>query len=284
MKRFMFVLMFCLLVVLAACSNDDTTNVEQEERVVAVETAEVKEEDFILERVLYGRAIPNQIAPIILPLAGELTELDVSNGETVEEGDRIAVFSTAQGNTTVTAPADGKITGLQASEGDMVSNEEPFATVADTDVMIVEFAVTAELQQILTKDETYTVEVANEEFPATVTQIDFTPDDSGLYPVQATVENGENIILPGMVARITIPEQVIEDTLIVPTQAVVHENDEDFIYVVTNDKAEKRAITVLETGSDTSAIEGEIEAGEEVVITGQLTLSDGDQVDVKEEE
>lgn len=284
MKRFMFVLMFCLLVVLAACSNDDTTNVEQEERVVAVETAEVKEEDFILERVLYGRAIPNQIAPIILPLAGELTELDVSNGETVEEGDRIAVFSTAQGNTTVTAPADGKITGLQASEGDMVSNEEPFATVADTDVMIVEFAVTAELQQILTKDETYTVEVANEEFPATVTQIDFTPDDSGLYPVQATVENEENIILPGMVARITIPEQVIEDTFLVPTQAVVHENDEDFIYVVTNDKAEKRIITVLETGSDTSAIEGEIEAGEEVVITGQLTLSDGDQVDVKEEE
>lgn len=284
MKRFMFVLMFCLLVVLAACSNDDTTNVEQEERVVAVETAEVKEEDFILERVLYGRAIPNQITPIILPLAGELTELDVSNGETVEEGDRIAVFSTAQGNKTVTAPADGKITGLQASEGDMVSNEEPFATVADTDVMIVEFAVTAELQQILTKDETYTVEVANEEFPATVTQIDFTPDDSGLYPVQATVENEENIILPGMVARITIPEQVIEDTLLVPTQAVVHENDEDFIYVVTNDKAEKRTITVLETGSDTSAIEGEIEAGEEVVITGQLTLSDGDQVDVKEEE
>src|SRR5690606_23265228 len=109
MKRFMFVLMFCLLVVLAACSNDDTTNVEQEERVVAVETAEVKEEDFILERVLYGRAIPNQITPIILPLAGELTELDVSNGETVEEGDRIAVFSTAQGSTTVTAPADGKI-------------------------------------------------------------------------------------------------------------------------------------------------------------------------------
>lgn len=284
MKRFMFLLMFCLLVVMAACSNDDTTNVEQEERVVAVETAEVKEEDFILERVLYGRAIPNQITPIILPLAGELTELDVSNGETVEEGDRIAVFSTAQGSTTVTAPADGKITGLQASEGDMVSNEEPFATVADTDVMIVEFAVTAELQQILTKDETYTVEVANEEFPATVTQIDFTPDDSGLYPVQATVENEENIILPGMVARITIPEQVIEDTLLVPTQAVVHENDEDFIYVVTNDKAEKRTITVLETGSDTSAIEGEIEAGEEVVITGQLTLSDGDQVDVKEEE
>lgn len=284
MKRFMFVLMFCLLVVLAACSNDDTTNVEQEERVVAVETAEVKEEDFILERVLYGRAIPNQIAPIILPLAGELTELDVSNGETVEEGDRIAVFSTAQGSTTVTAPADGKITGLQASEGDMVSNEEPFATVADTDVMIVEFTVTAELQRILSKDETYTVEVANEEFPATVTQIDFTPDDSGLYPVQATVENEENIILPGMVARITIPEQVIEDTFLVPTQAVVHENDEDFIYVVTNDKAEKRTITVLETGSDTSAIEGEIEAGEEVVITGQLTLSDGDQVDVKEEE
>lgn len=284
MKRFMFLLMFCLLVVMAACSNDDTTNVEQEERVVAVETAEVKEEDFILERVLYGRAIPNQITPIILPLAGELTELDVSNGETVEEGDRIAVFSTAQGNKTVTAPADGKITGLQASEGDMVSNEEPFATVADTDVMIVEFAVTAELQQILTKDETYTVEVANEEFPATVTQIDFTPDDSGLYPVQGTVENEENIILPGMVARITIPEQVIEDTLLVPTQAVVHENDEDFIYVVTNDKAEKRTITVLETGSDTSAIEGEIEAGEEVVITGQLTLSDGDQVDVKEEE
>lgn len=284
MKRFMFVLMFSLLVVMAACSNDDTTNVEQEERVVAVETAEVKEEDFILERVLYGRAIPNQITPIILPLAGELTELDVSNGETVEEGDRIAVFSTAQGNTTVTAPADGKITGLQASEGDMVSNEEPFATVADTDVMIVEFAVTAELQQILTKDETYTVEVANEEFPATVTQIDFTPDESGLYPVQGTVKNEENIILPGMVARITIPEQVIEDTLLVPTQAVVHENDEDFIYVVTNDKAEKRTITVLETGSDTSAIEGEIEAGEEVVITGQLTLSDGDQVDVKEEE
>jgi len=288
MKRLVYIILTVgLIFLLAACTEEDedtVTEEQEEERVVAVETAEVTEEDFILERNIYGRSAPEQVTPVTIPLPGEVTELHRTDGEEVEEGDEIAVLATAQGNTTITAPADGQVSGLAGGEGGMVSNEEPFAMIAETDNMFLDFSVTAAVRDIFEMDHTYTATIDNTEFEATITKIDAMPDDTGLYPVQATVENPDHTILAGMVAKLSATEEVIEDALTVPTAALVLEDNENFVFVISDGQAERRSIEILETATETAAIEGDIAAGDQVVVAGQLTLSDGDQVDVQEGE
>ena len=285
MKRLWFWLMMIgLVVIVGACSDKEDTEEEEMERIVAVTTAEVVEEDFVLERRIYGRTAPNQITPVTIPLPGEVKELAVTAGDILEEGDKIATLSTMQGNIDIESPADGEITGLGANEEDMVSNEEPFALIVDTETMILDFSVTATIQQILTLDKTYQAEIDGEKFTATVTKIDMMPGENGLYPIQATVKNPKNKILSGMIAEIIVPEQVLEKALTIPTSAVIHDDDETFVFVIENNIAEKRSISVLETGTDNTAIEGDIKPGDQVVTSGHITLSDGDQVEVQEEE
>lgn len=284
MKRLLLFSSIFILAIVAACSDGDQdteTEEESEERVVTVETAEVEARDFILERKIYGRTSPNRITPVMLSAPGEVTEISAANGDVVEEGDDIATVNTMQGHLTITAPADGLITNFSATDGSMVSNEDPLALIADTETLILEFTVTANVQNIFEIDETYVATIEGNEVEAMITEIDAMPGENGLYPVKATIGNPDLKFLPGMVGEMTVPEKTIENALTVPTAAIVREDDETFVYVIANHKAEKRTVDVLEIGSTTSAIAGDVEAGEEVVVRGQLTLSDGAQVDVQ---
>jgi len=80
-----------------------------------------------------------------------------------------------------------------------------------------------------------------------------------------------------------VPEKRIKQALILPTEAIVEESDETFIYIMKDDKAVKTKIKVKETQSDKTAIEGEVEKGDQIIVNGQLTLSDGDKVKVVNE-
>jgi len=78
-----------------------------------------------------------------------------------------------------------------------------------------------------------------------------------------------------------VDETVESDALLVPTEAVVESEGESFVFVVTDDETvEQRAVSVVTMQSQQTAIEGDIEAEEEIVITGQSGLEDGNSVEV----
>lgn len=271
-----------LLSALAACSEGDSedTNAAIEERIVAVEVEEAATGTLTIERSVYGRTAANTTTPILIQTPGELDTLEVKNGDQVEEDDIIAKIATPMGKQNIRAPKDGEILNLTASEGDYVSNEQPFALIADLETMKLNFAVTADVRKLFSIDKKLTAIITDEEYEATITSISTMPDDTGLYPIEATVANKNKAILPGMVVELFVPEQQVKDALLVPTAAIIEGNDETYVYVIEENKAVKQVITVVETQSAQSAIEGEVQEGDELVITGQLTLSDGVQVNV----
>ncbi|MGM0902947.1 MAG: efflux RND transporter periplasmic adaptor subunit [Bacillota bacterium] len=271
-----------LLSSVAACSQTESEgeNADVEERVAAVEVAEAVEGDLTLERSIFGRTAPNSTTPILLQTPGEVDSLEVENGEQVEEDDIIAKISTPMGKQNIRAPKDGEVVNLKAAEGDSVSNEEPFALIADLATIKLNFTVTADVHKLIAVEKKMTVTIENERYEATITSVSTMPDDTGLYPVEAKVDNEDRAILPGMVAKLSVPEQQIKDAIIVPTAAIIEEDDESFVYVVKDNQATKQAITVVETQSAETAIEGDIQIGDSVIVTGQLTLSDGVQVNV----
>lgn len=271
-----------LLSSVAACSQTESEgeNADVEERVAAVEVAKAVEGDLTLERSIFGRTAPNSTTPILLQTPGDVDSLEVENGEQVEEDDIIAKISTSMGKQNIRAPKDGDVVNLKAAEGDSVTNEEPFALIADLATIKLNFTVTADVRKLIAVDKKMTVTIENEQYEATITSVSTMPDDTGLYPVEAKVDNEDRAILPGMVAKLSVPEQQIKDAIIVPTAAIIEEDDESFVYMVKDNQASKQAITVVETQSAETAIEGDIQIGDSVIVTGQLTLSDGVQVNV----
>jgi membrane fusion protein, multidrug efflux system len=284
MKKFILGLSFVLLLsVLAACSgeNDSAADDEQEkDRAVAVETEEAVEKDLVIEKSIYGRTAPNHAAPITVQAPGEVKDVRVENGEEVKDDNIIIQISTAAGNQNVRATTDGEVINLLVNEGDTVNPEEPVAMVADLDTIKIEFSVTKQLLSLLSEEDKVNVLVEDKEYEATVTNVGTLANETGLYSVIATVDNEEREILPGVVADIHIPEKKVESAILVPTSSIVSEDTKSFIFTVKDNVATKQEVKVLETESDVTAIEGKVKAGDQVVTTGQLTLTDGAEVNV----
>jgi multidrug efflux pump subunit AcrA (membrane-fusion protein) len=282
MKRVFLSLAAVLMIIfLAACNEDDEglQTEEEEDRVINVEVAEAEEGDFIIMHTVHGRTEPNRTTPVMAETPGEMDTLEVENGDMVEEDDLIATINTPAGTQNIRADREGQITNLELSEGDMVTNEEPLAVIADVEMLNITAGVTAQVRSLFEKGETVTATIDGEEIEGEVTSIGTMPDDTGLYPIEVEIEN-EDDFLPGMIAKIAVEETAITDTLIVPTEAVMEEAEEAYVYIVNDDEAIRRTVTVQETQSEETALEGDIEAGDQVVTSGQLTLTDGAQVNV----
>ncbi|WP_079710609.1 efflux RND transporter periplasmic adaptor subunit [Paraliobacillus ryukyuensis] len=282
-------LLVALLLLLAACTEDDSaTEEETQKSVTTVEVDEVTQGDITIDKSFYGRTSPVQTTPVMAPMAGELDSLDVENGEQVKEDDDLLTIIGAETgrSMTITASNDGEITSLSAKEGDMVSTENAIAVIADLSELTVELTVTANNLRLFEEDAEVDVHFsdAEDETTATVDYIGTLPNDTGLYPIELTLDNEDNQWQPGIVAEVVVPENTVEDTLIVPTTAIVDEDDASYVYVVNEDNVTKTEITVTESQTNQTAIEGELSEGDQVVTSGQLTLSDGAKISISDGE
>ncbi|MBH0230617.1 efflux RND transporter periplasmic adaptor subunit [Halobacillus yeomjeoni] len=189
-------------------------------------------------------------------------------------------------NQVITAPSGGEIAALNAGKGDFVTTQQPFATIVTLNPMTVTASVTAEQLSLFEKGEQLEVEVdaIEQTMTSTVQYISSVPDDTGLYPVEAAVDNKEENIKPGMMASFILPELVVEKSWIVPTDAIVEDSGETFLYYVKEDKAVKVEVEVIESQTDKTAIDADLPVDAEVITTGQLTLDDGSKVTIMKED
>src|SRR5690625_451250 len=284
MKKMHFVIIGLLIIgFTTGCSQNDETNTNQEEKVIPIEVVEATEEDLVIEKSLYGRTAPKRTTPIVVQMPGEIDELKVENGDQVEEGDIIATLKTQAGTQNVGAPRKGEVIQLEQEEGDCATESEPLAMIIDLTEIKLDFTVTSHLRSLLEKDAELTTIINDEEYTAEITMIGTMPGETGLYPIEAKVNNEDEQILPGMVTVMQVPEKRIKKALILPTEAIIEESDETYVYIVQDDTVVKTDITILETQSDKTAVEGEIEVDDQIVINGQLTLEDGSKVNVVKE-
>ncbi len=278
-KLHMFYLILLSVMILAACNQDRETK-EEVPRTVSVDVAEVTIGNITEVKTLYGRTSPRKTTPLLTEVPGEIDEVKVENGDRVEKDDLIATVRTQAGTMRMTAPVAGEIAQFASESGDMVTPEEPLGLIIDSESMNITFHVTTRERSLLTENETYTMELEEETYEATLDQIDSLPNDNGLYDVQLSIENKDNEIIAGMIAAIDLKQTRIKDALIVPTEAVIEESNGAFVYLVKDDEVKKVTVGIQEMGSDETAIDGDIIEGDYVVVNGQLTVTDGSKVEI----
>lgn len=283
-RKLILVSLISILLLLLASCNDTEKEETTEERAVPVEITEAVLEDFVVEKNTTGRIEPKDLTPIMVQMPGELSELNVKNGDKVEKDELIAKVTTQRGILDVKAPEAGEIVELSAKENDFVSDSEPLALVLNTDELTITFEVTNHLRKLFDRDKTYKVKIDNREYEMVIDTIGKIPGETGLYPVEGTVKNEKDQVLPGMIGVLSLPEKRHEKVLVLPTEAIVEESEGSFVYRIKKDQAEKVEVTVIEAQSNVTAIEGDIAEDDQIVINGQLTLTDGSKVVIAKEE
>ncbi|NIK11826.1 efflux RND transporter periplasmic adaptor subunit [Alkalibacillus almallahensis] len=288
MKKWMIMLVAALMV-LAACSGESQDEEEDVETETPVETVAVKQEDFTETRSFSARVMPNDQSPVMAQAAGEVEEVMAERGETVEEDDVLLEYQTQRGLLELVAPMDGLLTNFNYAEGDMLTTEEPAGMVIDRDPMIFQFQVTQSNRNLFSEGDTVTYDVSQADATgeAEITYVASSTSDNGMFNVEAEADQPDDTIPSGLTGQIQLDHVVAENALIVPTEAVIERSGQSFVFIMEDGQAKEVNVSIIQKQSAETAIEVEDEqlaADDAVISSGQLTIEDGSNVRVVEEE
>jgi RND family efflux transporter MFP subunit len=104
---------------------------------------------------------------------------------------------------------------------------------------------------------------------------------TGMATIRATMPNSDEMLWPGTLVTTQVTLRV-EDAVVLPSVAVQVSQTGTFVFVVKNDIATVRPVTVERAVAGESVISSGLEDGEMVVSDGHLLLTNGARVVVRE--
>ena len=203
----------------------------------------------------------------------------------VEQLDTALENVDAEGN--VLAPQSGTLVTMNATEGSSISNSMPLVVIDGADQMKVTASVSEALVPKISAGDSadVTVSAANKAFTATIRSVERAANmQTKLYTVVLTVPADVTGLMNGMFADVTFHTDAAEDTIVVPTEAILTSNGAQYVYVVEEGTAKYVAVTTGLIGSGVTEITSGLAEGARLVVVGQAYLADGDPVRVVGEE
>jgi RND family efflux transporter MFP subunit len=188
-------------------------------------------------------------------------------------------------NAYVTAPISGIISAIHAVQGETVSPGAPLYKIVSLDPVHITANVSTNQMMELQHLKQIPIEIPDlgQKHMAQISYMSQVSDSTGFYAIEAELANPELQIKPGMTARIVLEQELVNDALLVPTKAIVDKGGLTSVFLIEGDKAVEVRVDVLETQSDISAIAAQLEPNAQIVVKGQMTLSDGQKVSIIEE-
>ncbi|MGO2510031.1 MAG: efflux RND transporter periplasmic adaptor subunit [Vibrio hibernica] len=191
---------------------------------------------------------------------------------------------------TVTAPFPGIVGLRNVYLGQFMQVGDDVTRLEDTSVMRLRFTVPQTDIRLIHLNQTININV--DSYPDTpfigkVSAIEPAVNaQSGLIQVQAEIPNSDNKLRSGMFARASIVLPTLKAQVSIPQTAITYTLYGNSVYVLTEKDDEKRVEQrVVQTGerkADIVHILDGIKAGETVITTGQVRLSNHSKVKVVE--
>lgn len=194
----------------------------------------------------------------------------------------------------IVAPFAGK-TGIRlVNLGQYVAAGAPLVSLQSMDPLYANFSLPQQYLQQLFVGQPVQVSVdafADQIFPGKITAINAEVNSSTRnILVQATIPNPQLKLYPGMFANIEVMQPAQQKVIVVPQTAVTYNLYGNSVYVVKADGKDKSGKPILKAhmqyvttgdkqGNQTIVTQG-LQAGDEIVTSGQLKLSDGAEVTI----
>lgn len=115
-------------------------------------------------------------------------------------------------------------------------------------------------------------------------QIDFTDSTidprTGSVSARAVFPNPEGMVVPGQFVRVRVLVQELDDVFLVPQEAVGQGAEGPRIFVVEEETAHARSVELGPIVDNRQVVLAGLEAGDRIVVSGQVVLQDGMPVQV----
>ena len=185
------------------------------------------------------------------------------------------------GSGNVIAPLSGTLATMNAVEGSYISNSLPLAVVNGGGPMRVTDSVSETLVPQLAIGDTaeVTASAIGQTFSAVIRSVERAANaQTKLYTVTLTVPEEVEGLLPGMFADVVFRTNVSENTIVVPSDAILTSEDTQYVFVAEDGTARYTEITTGLTGTGVTEVLTGLTEGQQLVVVGQQYLSDGDPV------
>jgi RND family efflux transporter MFP subunit len=189
----------------------------------------------------------------------------------------------------ITAPFSGVVTERYANLGTLMqagtgssTQAMPLVRLSEDDLFRLVIPVPEAYVRYIRIGDPVDVRVPslNRTFPGKVARfsVDVRSDTRTMH-TEVDVRNPERVLLPGLYAEANLQFNQKENIPSVPVQALSHEGDKTFVFVVNSDGTlERRAVQVgIQTSTDAEIVSG-LNEGEQVVVSDRGGLRVGEKV------
>lgn len=194
---------------------------------------------------------------------------------------RVASARARLEDTVIRAPFSGRVGLRRISVGSLISPGTVITTLDDSSLIKVDFAVPevnlSQLREGLSLTATSTA-YPGRRFSGRVTSVDSRVDPvSRSVLVRAEVPNPENLLKPGMFLNVEIVRDQ-RNALVVPEEALVPEQDRQYVFVVDAGRAQRREVRIGARRPGSVEILSGLERGERVIVEGTVKVREGGAV------
>jgi membrane fusion protein, multidrug efflux system len=193
---------------------------------------------------------------------------------------------------TIKSPINGRVGTVLVNKGNIIkANDAVMVTINQMTPIYVTFSAPekslAEINKQRSKKalsiDVYVDRTEPKSEKGNLTFVDNAVDSStGTIKLKGTFSNSARRLWPGQFVNVVLTLYTQRDAIVVPTQAVQSGQTGQYVYVVNKDmSAEIRQVVISRTFENDSIIEKGLAAGEKVVTEGQLRLSAGAKVQIK---
>src|SRR5216117_1989492 len=190
---------------------------------------------------------------------------------------------------TIVAPFDGELGIRQVNVGQMINAGQQVIALTSLDRVYLDFALPEQNVSKLTKDVEVSVRAdapPGREFKGKLTAINSMVDPTTRnVPLQATLENPDHAVRPGMFAKVDVMLPETKKTIVIPGSAVSYAPYGDSVFVIEKQKDPKSGreslvlrqqfVRIGEVRGDFVAVKQGLKPGQEVVGTGVFKLRNG---------
>ncbi|MFQ5589455.1 MAG: efflux RND transporter periplasmic adaptor subunit, partial [Nitrospiria bacterium] len=186
--------------------------------------------------------------------------------------------------TTLLSPFDGVILETYHDTGEVLPAGSVLAHLADSSKITFDAGVSdMDLRDLSMGGRALaTIDaLRGQQFEGKITQISGNASPAlGTFPVEITVENHDNKILPGMVGRLHLFGKTRDAQIIIPMMAVRQQLGETFVFVVQNKQAILKPVQLGRVLGDRVLVTQGVRAGDQLVVLSQGRLNDGTNIEV----
>lgn len=210
-------------------------------------------------------------------------EYDIASADFKSAQSQTQLINAQIAKTSIRAPFSGTIGLRNISPGTYVTPDMLIASLVNSDRVKITFSIPEKYASQVKVNSTITFTTAGQkdEFTAEVYALEPAIDvATRTLRIRAIANNKEGRLLPGTFANVSLPLKMVDDAIMVPTEAIVPVQNGKKVFIAQNGKAKEVMVeTGTRTDKDIVVLSG-LKAGDTVLTTGILTLREGAAVKV----